>query len=178
MIVLREAAEDLTPDPVLDAAFALAEAAAASESSYSPELLAVYAQGAAMSLSEAGGLFSWIKRHYLAHDSSAAPEMRKEIEHGVRDEEHRKELIAHCDKLIHEAEHSWHVGSGMVLGTAARAGAAMVGGPVTAIGNLHWLVGVVGRTAARSTGAVRKYIEAVKAVRSEIEKAPVAKKED
>jgi hypothetical protein len=101
VIVLRED----TTDPVADAAFALAEAAHASDSSYTlDELRDMVADGAG-ALAEAGGLFSWLSRAYTGTDSTLVPALKKQIE-GITTEAQKVKALAEIDKYRKEVGES------------------------------------------------------------------------
>jgi hypothetical protein len=109
-------------------------------------------------LGEAGGLISWFKRMYTATDGSVTRDLEFEIQRGIKDEEHRKKLLAEIDQFIKEAE------------------AAQKGGVVSDT----FLAGAVGawlRGKARSSGKIKEYIARLRSARAKLASAKITAKD-
>lgn len=106
-------------------------------------------------LEEAGGLLSWLRRAYTATDPKVVMQLYTEILHGVKDEQHRKDLLAEIDGFLREAE-------------AAESGSSVHD---TALN----LPGLHMRKGARDAGKIRAYIASLRKVREKVAHAQLKK---
>jgi hypothetical protein len=167
-IVLNE--DTAATDQLNEALFALVEAAMASEVAYTPEALKEMVDFQIEALNEAGGLISWIKRHYTGVDHNVPGQFKREIEAGIKSESQRRTMIASVDAMIAKAERALHGGSG---GDFAKGliPAWVLLGPVAGIAGGVTRAAMTGGN--RQSGQIEKYIKALKDVKAEIKAAEI-----
>jgi hypothetical protein len=178
MIVLESAGLPPRSDGVWAAMVALAEAARASSLEYAPSVLAAALEETVVLL-EVGGLNSWLARYFTGKDPDAAGELGREVEGGVRSEGHREELLAHCDKLIHEARTALTDSTSVdfLKSLPVSIAIALLGvavNPAFGLAAIHSATVTAGRTGARANGSVKRYLSALVAVRGKIASAKLA----
>jgi hypothetical protein len=160
MIVLNEATQPA--DPIDEAIASLLEAALAHSENVTPAELAQAVLEGAQVLAEAGGLISWVKRVYSGKDDSASGEIEKESK-GKLTAAKKKELLAHVEKLIDEAEKEIGKGEdGQSKGLMMRMGRTLLGG---------W-PSLLLRAMNRSNGGIAAYLSSLRAVKTKLQAAP------
>jgi hypothetical protein len=130
--------------------------------------------GDAAALAEAGGLFSWIKRDLSGMDNSAIVELQGELAEGVKSEEHRVELLHHCDTLVREANQALgsNTGADFLRGLPLALGALLLGGPLGMVAGVTYAgARATSRTSGRVDGSIRRFVAAVREVRAKIASA-------
>lgn len=105
-------------------------------------------------LSEAGGLVSWLKRAYTGMDGSLIDELRDDIKHKIHTKEDQQQTLKDIDKFIAEGEK---------LQTSQA---------VFHVLAPHGLIGPVASFIIRNSntkdGSRQKYVAALKKVRAEV----------